>query len=170
MDTFNKNEYLDLITALLEQQYGDDLDPIDYLEEDQMLSKSYIKKIAPATNDKVINLTNIKKDKIKDFLHQYRNIKVGNFSVKISKYSSVHGGSGSNLVNMDIVIYEDNSKSKMGNRDIIRKIDVIKDSRFNQCGWLKHFNQFKIGRNISMDTMADVIRWLQTLERMTAFI
>ena len=173
MDTLSQEEYLRLIEQLVEQQY-DDLEASEDIEWIPAESE-IVQRLKLPDHNKVLNLTNIKKSEIEEQLLKCRNIRMGSFLIKISRYHGELAILGHNAgevdIGMDVCIYEEqecmhlNRTSKM-----TTKLNVCKDTRFDNRPWLKYFNSFKIGQNIPMDTAADIVRWLQAITRMSAFV
>lgn len=181
MDVLSKEEYLQLIERLLNQQYNDtDLDNYE-LENETMMPSEWasskpsfkmerVKELS-IDNNGITDLTNIKKDKIAEYLRKCRNIQVGKFLIKISKYRGDIGPAGESAVSMDIFIHEEILKTHLGRQStMVTKIDVTKDSRFYNRQWLKYFTPFKVGNNIPIDVMIDIIRYLQVTHKLKSFL
>lgn len=160
----NSQEYLNLIQKLLECQYDyndTDNQPTNYnWIPAEPEAKSKLKRIN--ANNKVVDLTNVKKDKIKSYLNNYGSIKVGYFLMKVTP---------SAYDNNDIIIFQEVTHTKNGlSCNLLNKIDILKDSRFNTCDWRKYFNQFKRGNAVPSIILPDIIKWLQVVIKLSSFV
>ncbi len=152
---FNSEEYNNTIHNYINQQYQNFFsDEINDSYQEDMKEERNIRQKLFKYNDGVSDLTNIKKDKIKDFIFKSNGIKVGSFLIKIIS---------NNYDKINICIYEEKHK-------ILSKLDILKDKRFS-CAWVgKYFTTFKVGKDIPIEIFIDIIRWLQGVVRMTVFI
>lgn len=165
-NTFDKEEFLRLVKLITEQQYNSDLS--EEIQKDNWIEERVetIKgKMKQKENNGILDLSNAKRAQIINQLHNYRNLKIGNFFIKISKYR----GDVDKQIKLDIYIYEEQRKlnSKYGN--LTNKIDPLKDSRFSTASWIQYFDQFKLGNNVPMDKIPDIVRWLQAIQKLTCF-
>lgn len=170
MSNLTKEEYLKLVEKFFNEQY----DEVPFIES--LPNDAWIYADPPAKDkmklpghDGITDLTNVKKDKIAEILHTCRNIKIGNFLVKITKYHGEPDYEGGANFGLDICIYEEKVKSNPPSK-IQYKVDVHKDTRFSGRVWIEHFNSFKIGANIPLETVVEIVRWLQAIKRMSAFL
>jgi hypothetical protein len=173
MGTFTKEEFLRLVERLTEQQYGGEIDEPESEETVWMPADPPAKdKIKYPSSNGVIDLTNVKKDKIKDALYKCTTLKVGHFTVKISKY---HGypdknGKGQDL-KLDLTFWHEVYRTPSGAPcRMTYKLDVAKDNRFSNRPWLSYLSGTSAARNVPIDTAVDIIRWFQGVIRMTAFL
>ena len=173
MSSFNKQEYLDLIHKLLDQQYAED-EETENIESDHWIpAESPLKdKIPISVQNGTMDLSDAKKDKISTALRSASNFTVGHFIIKVernlfdSKRNPIVGNPTFN-----IELYEERFKTPSGNPcRMTYKIDIKKDSRFNQCKWVSHFSYSNKASNVSNEIFVEVVRWMQALKRMTAFL
>lgn len=165
-------EYFELIKRLVNQQYT--------LEEESVtndLTGSWIPAESEAKqrmmrlkeNTGFCDLTNIKKNKMREFIVKSNGIKVGQFVAKIIK-SEYSEKDMKDLV-LDITLYEEKYKTSSGNPAVLlNKIDPVKDFRFSKCHWVTYWNTFQVGKKIPIEKVLDVVRWLQGVRKLTAFI
>jgi hypothetical protein len=176
MTSFSHKDYLRLLEELTDQQYDDDsYDIISEIPEESWMpevSSAKEKMLRSLNANKTINITNFKKDQIQDALYQNTNIQVGNFLIKIQRYNGYPDKTNqiTNLT-MDISVYEKQFKTMSGfpcNMDL--DLNIHKDNRFIGRTWLSLFNSYNGARNIPASTVVEIVRWMQALKRMTAFL
>lgn len=169
MNSITKEEYLALINKLLDQQYSDDGEKPE-TENHWIPAESPLKdKIPFAVQNGVIDLTNAKKDKIKPSLMNAGSFKVDNFLIKVTKRQT-QGIVGSNLT-LDLEVYEEKFRTPSGNPcRMTYRLDIKNDPRFEQCRCLSNFGGGHYSRNVTSEVFFDLVRWMQALKRMTAFL
>jgi hypothetical protein len=171
-------EYYDLIKKLIEQQYTDDSEPestTSYSDGWIPASPEIKQKMKLLADEGTVDLTNVKSNKIKELIIQSKNksvksgIKIGDFLIKITR-SECYNPDMSDLI-VDICVYEEQHKTKSGApAKLLFKIDTIKDSRFTQCSWNSYFNQFKSAKNVPINILVEIVRWLRAVKKLTAFL
>lgn len=166
---FNDKDYLELIKSLSDHQYDDD-ESVSYDEMEWIPSEPEIKEKLIKHNNGIIDLTNIKSNLIKDEILKCTNIKVGKFKIKIKHYSAVPSQKGSQM-SLSLKLFEEKTQTPNG---MPCKMDYsfapYKDTRFDNRPWLKYFNQSSSAFNIPIETVVEIIRWLQALNKMGCFI
>jgi hypothetical protein len=168
--TFTEEEYLDLVTRLAEQQYGS-LDDIVVGDAEWMPSEAPIKeKMFRAKNEGTIDLTKIKKDQIKDLLFKHNNIKIYDFLIRITFYHGEPGKDGANLT-VDVSLYNEIHKTPLSGAPCKMTVpfSITKDNRFTKRPWLSYFVNSH-GKNIPADTLVEIIRWMQVVKKLPAFL
>ena len=172
MKPFTQDELLRLIEELTEKQYSDE---IDIPDEDitwipaEPPAKEKIK--LPSENG-VIDLTKVKKEQIKDALYKCTTIKVGNFTIKITKYHGYPDKYGkSQDLKMDLSFWHEVYKTPSGAPcKMTYSFEIGKDSRFYNRPWLC----YQVGnyslKNVPADVVVEIIRWFQGVIKMTAFL
>lgn len=169
--SLTSKEFFDLVNRLVDQQYDSDTENDEPSFEDAWMpaEPEAKQKLKLKESNGVIDLTNVKKDKIKDLIAKSNSIKVGDFLIKITK-SEYYETNMSDL-KVDMCIYEEKHRTETGRPcKLLFKLDSIKDTKFSQCSWNSYFNQFKHGKNIPLNTIIDIIRWLQAVKKLTAFV
>lgn len=158
MRSFNEEEYIRLLEKLVSEQYDEE----DYPAVVPQWSGQEIldRKVQRVLANSVIDLTSANKTKIEDSLYQYRNIKVGKFSVKIIKYSTKPDNED---ILLSLSIYEDKKNQ------LIVRVNILKDHRFTGRSWQKYFNSSN-GSEIDIKTTVDIIKWLQAVQKLSAFV
>ena len=169
MNSMTKEEYLKLLDEIDNEDQDENLDIPD---ESWIWAEPPIKqKIKHNTLNSMVNLTTCRKDKIQEALYKCMNIQVGNYLIRISSY---HGepdkfGNGTGLT-MDICVWEKRYKTLSGNPcNMDYMVDLSKDNRFTNQPWLKLFDGY-YAKSVPVDTVVDIVRWMQALKRMTAFL
>jgi hypothetical protein len=172
MGTFTQEEFLRLIEYLNDNQYGSEEDSLDN-EEEAWLSAMPIppKKKKPPENSGTQDLTNLKKDKIKDAIYKSTNLKIDKFTIKVNKY---HGfpdknGKATDLF-VDLSFWQDVTKTPNGAPcKMTYKLDVLKDNRFASCPWINYCSGTSATK-VPIDMAVEIVRWFQGIIRMTAFL
>src|SRR5579871_6139835 len=98
MATFTKQEYLELVSKLAEQQYDQlsDDDEEEYIE--WIPSEPEIKeKLVRLRSDAITDLTNAKKGDLPDLIFKTTNLKIHNFTIKITNYNGEPDEKGATL-------------------------------------------------------------------------
>lgn len=170
MSSFTKQEYLDLIQKLVDQQYDDAIDDYDIDQMEWIPSEPEIKeKVIKANTNGLIDLTNVKSSKIKEQLVLCTNLKVGPFKIRIGRYNGVPSQQGANIC-LDLEVWEERTKTPNG---MPCRVDFPlifhKDTRFDTRPWLKYFSG-NMGGNVPMDTVVEIVRWMQAVKKLTAFL
>jgi len=172
MKTMTKEEFLRLVEELTQQQY-DDPEPITEQEMEWIPADPPAKdRIKLPSETGVIDLTKYKKDKIKDAIYKCSSLKVGHFTIKVTKY---HGypspkSPGGDL-KVDLSFWHEVYKTPSGAPcKMTYRLDVTKDSRFSNRDWLSYCKNSWSAREVPIDTAVEIIRWFQGIIRMIAFL
>jgi hypothetical protein len=165
-------EYFELIKRLVNQQYTQEEENVnDELAGSWIPAESEAKQkmMKLRENTGFCDLTNVKRDKMKEFIVRSNGIRVGQFVAKIIK-SSYTEKDMKDLI-LDITLYEEKYKTSLGNPAVLlNKINPIKDYRFSKCQWVTYWDGFNVGKKIPIEKVLDVVRWLQGVRKLTAFI
>lgn len=177
--TFTKEEYLALLEKLANSQY--DGDEEEFIPASYESSYTWVPPKPPSKIDKlkkmltqntsVYDVTNHKREKLVSDVLMFTNFKVGNMFLRITKYAQQPDSN--EPITMDVVILDTMTRTTNGhpcNMEV--KVNVKKDSRFAGRPWLKHFTGQggMIGFGLNEETVADILRWLQAIHKMTAFL
>jgi hypothetical protein len=172
-NSFTRKDYLSLIQKFAEEQYDTPDEEEPKLEDYWMPAESPLKKkIQEPTNAGAADVTKVKKDQVMDCLKKFRNIKVGNFLIKITKYHNDESGDFTKGM-VDLYIYEEKNKTASGQpAKMHNKINLSKDDRFENRPWLSHSNKYnpEFLSKVPMLTVVEIVRWLQGITRLTAFL
>lgn len=166
--TLTKEEYLAMVAKLVDEQYGND--PIEFQEPKEPLKVIMRGKerTLPSLN-LVIDATKYKKEEIKDAVLRAANLRIDNFLIKIIKHNYSDSEDGMPMT-YNLNIYEEsphiylNRPSKK-----ITKLTPSKDSRMDTRPWLSYF----VGDQahcVTLDDLLNIIRWLQAIGKMGAFL
>ncbi len=170
-------EYINLLKSLTKQQYSDQIeddddDPFAILNdsnEEWEPSGTFEfkeKRVVLPNRENTTDLTTAKWEDIKTKLHIAGHIRVGSFLVRIKKYEVVTPD-----INLDIEISEEKRKTFGGNSaKIAEKISTTRDSRFKNKAWAVYFKPLTGGVKIPIDTVADIIKYLQFVFANPAFL
>lgn len=169
--TTNK-DYLELITKLVEDQY--DCQEDDMVKEPVWISaisevKERMDKIKKIEVTSLSNdVTNMKRDQIIKIIMSLGNLKVHNFTIKVSRY---YQPKNDLPIEFTIRIWEKKFKTPSGNPcNMDYPLWMNTDNRFNDFKWKKRFNSSGMAIGISIDVIVDTVRWLQSIHKLAAFI
>lgn len=174
MKTLSKEDYLKLLEELSNEsdQEIDDISVIDNLDITWMPSESAAKAkmLKNLQFNGTADATHMKKAQIKEAIAKSKNLQVGHFSIKIRGFYVSEKQSNS-FMHLDI--YERRTKTATGqpcNMDY--KLDVMGDKRFIGRPWLNLFNNNRQGTatNVPIDTVVEIVKWLQALKKLAVFL
>jgi hypothetical protein len=169
MNMISKEDYLRLLQEVANAE-SNDLDDQDIPEDAWIPAESGIKeKMAASTYMGSADITKLKRAEIGAALLKYHHVKVGGFTIQIDKCRN--GNNATTHLNLDI--WEKQYKTPTGNPcNMDYRVDFDRDNRFTTCSWLPLFttNKSGSGTNILIATAVDIIRWLQAIQRISAFM
>jgi hypothetical protein len=171
MSPISKDDYLRLLQEYVDQQYDDAIDNYN-IEEMEWMNEPEIKmKVIQANSNGTIDLTDVKADKIKDELFKCTNLKVGNFKIRINRYHGLPSEDGSRIV-MNLEVWEEKKQTPNGHPC---KIDFPlifhKDTRFAGRAWvIKYFDKKNVAYNVPVETVIEIVRWMQACQKLSAFL
>lgn len=159
-----EQEYMDLIL-----KYSSDEPDDDPTLEDVIYNRPQNNVVR---NAGVIDLTKGNKDKIIQAIIKSNNIRVYEFLIKIDARIMIDVNTKKSSNIYDIVIYEENGKNHFGMPNkLLSKVNPTSDKRFEDRVWTKYFNNgIKKGMSIDLETMYDIIKWLQMIKKLSAFV
>ena len=171
MSSFTNQEFLDLIQKLVDEQYDDAIDTYDIDQMEWIPAEPDIKeKIHEANNAATIDLTHVKSNKIKEEILKFSNLRVGAFKIRITRYNGVPSKDGAQMA-LSMKAWEERTQTPSG---MACRMDYpmifAKDDRFNGRTWLKYFGQDNTAHNVPIDTVVEIVRWLQGIHKLTAFL
>lgn len=169
MKSFTNEEYLALCQKLLEEQYDEALDDYNIADMEWIPSESEVKKKRDRANTNgVIDLSEMKSNLIKPQLFKCTNLKVGFFKLRIRHCNEEESDDKALFT---IEVWEERHKTPNG---MPCKIDFpmvfAKDSRFKDRPWLKHFQGGSSAYRLPIDTLVEIIRWMQVVKKLSAFL
>jgi hypothetical protein len=170
MKSLSDQEYLELLQKLVDQQYDNAIDDYDVQKMEWVPAEPEIIEKIKVNHYGMIDLTNVKSSKIKEEIMKCANLKIGTFKIRITKYNGVPSQQGSQLC-ADIEVLEERTKTPSGQPcRMDYRIDFHKDNRFTGRPWLKYFSSGGYADNIPIDTVVDVVRWMQAIKKLIAFL
>ena len=159
-----EQEYIDLILKYSKDDLDEEpiVDSINYSRPQNNVVR----------NSGVVDLTKTNKDKIIQAIIKSSNIRIYEFLIKIDSRILIDVATKKSTNIYDIVIYEENGKNHFGMPNkLLSKVNPTSDKRFEDREWTKHFNNgIKKGMNIDLVTMYDIIKWLQMIKKLSAFV
>src|SRR5208283_297708 len=172
MSPMSKEEYLRLLQDYVDRQYDDAIDDYNIEEMEWIPAEPEIeKKTVKANTNGTIDLTDVKSDKIREELFKCTNLRVGKFKIRINRYQGLPTPDGSQVA-MNLEVWEERSQTPNGHPcKIDFPVVFHKDKRFIGKPWVaKYFNNRGICHNVPTDVVVEVVRWMQALKKLTAFL
>ena len=172
MNYFSKEEYLQLCQKLVEEQYNDesiknnDIDHIEWIPAESEIKN----RMAQKQTFKSIDLGQVKSTEIKDKLLLNEYFTVGKFKIRVEKHTGLTGKIEI-PVSADLSVWELRTRTPNGMPCQIEfPVLFYKDSRFVNRSWTEQFHKNNSASNITIETIAEIIRWLQISTRLSAFM
>lgn len=168
--TTPRKDHLKYLQYLTERQYSYQ----DEEEEDTTPDDSWVWAEPPAKEkmknvvfNGMVDATKLRKEQIKNALIKARNIQVGDITLRMNSY---YGKDPLEQGNLSFTVFKKQYKTATGqpcNMDL--KYDLSQDNRFTGRPWLSYFTG-AFARDMPMDTVVEVVRWMQGVIRMKAFL
>lgn len=173
MSELTNEEYLALCQKLADQQYDDDaLDDIDISKMEWMSggSESIKEKMARASTTGCIDLTTVRSSEIKKQILLCTNLKIGKFKMRTSRtFEGLIEPTIENLT-FSIEVWEEKNRTPNGMPcQMDFPMAPSKDTRFKGRPWLKYFNGSSASK-VPYDTVVEIVRWMQAVKKLTAFL
>jgi hypothetical protein len=171
MSSLTKEEYLALINELLERQYEEDKSTSTEPENHWIPAEPAIKEKLPfAVRGGILDLSNASKEKIRVLAFQSDTFKVDHFLIRVKRPPKIPKAPQIKST-LTIDVLEEKFRTPSGAPCRIEyKVNFPKDSRFNNFAHVAKFQSNGRAINVSEDVFFDLIRWLQAIKRMTAFL
>lgn len=166
MEKFSPEEFLKLLQDIINEQEEYDTYRIDEVITDDYFNQydSPVPKFK-ANDFSVLDLTKCKRENIEEELFKCTNIKVGNFTFKIKRYSMT-----TDPLTIDIRIFEDKTRTPSGNPcKMTYPVNIKTDTRFKESYWASLFTAQNSAFNVPVETAIDIIKWLQAASKYVAF-
>ncbi len=124
-------------------------------------------------SDAITDLTNAKKGDLPDLIFKTTNLKIHNFTIKITNYNGEPDEKGATL-NVSFTLYHEvkETPNLKAPCRMTYPCNVYKDSRFRNRPWLKFFDAAtgSHATNIPAGTLIDIVRWIQVVVKYPAFL
>ena len=134
--------------------------------------KMNLRRAADATG--VIDVLKYKKPQIREALYRSINLQVGEFIIHVDEY---HGRPAIKKMppqaelTMDIQVMQEKYKTPSGAPcKMTYKMDFFKDNRFAECPWISYFTFKGAAHNIPMETVVNIVKHMQIIQRLNAFL
>lgn len=168
----SKEDYLKLLQEISsEEEY--EVPNTYYSESAWIPAESPLKdKIKKAAMNGVIDVMGFKKDQIQDAIYKCSTLKANAFTIKINEY---HGLPGKNIdpstLTLDISVWETHYKTPSGAPCKMEyRMNFFKDDRFANRPWLSYFGPSGSAHNIPTKTVVDIVKWIQAVQKLSAFL
>jgi hypothetical protein len=170
MKSLSDQDYLELLQRITNQQYDDAIDDYDINKMEWIPAEPEIKEKIKAQTWGMIDLTHVKSSKIKEEIQKCTNLKAGAFKLRVSRYNGVPSQQGAKLC-LDLCVMEERTQTPSGRPcKVDYPMNFSKDSRFSKCHWVKYFDAAGQGTNVPLDTVVEIIRWMQAAKKLSAFL
>jgi hypothetical protein len=169
MHVFSSDEYVELIQQLSEEHY-DTIETEEPISEEAWIpsESSNKEKMIRHYQDRMVDVTNTSADKLKEQLLIFKYVKIGNFKAMITKNNYLPIKDIKN--NLCIEVWEEKYKTPNGfDCKIDYPLHIGNDHRFTGSPWKRSFSG-NSANNLSLDIIFGVIRFLQVLYKLPAFI
>jgi hypothetical protein len=157
--------FLELAKKMTEDQYGEeDRSYQEILDEREYLASQEIRKHIDASSS--ANISSMKRDKIKEAIVNNGNLVIHNFVIKIHRYQGSAEKAAYEKKDLFNISLHEKGKNKMHN-----KVQIMTDYRFKEMPWISYFRDpIKGGKDIPIDTLIEIIRYLQVISKMDIFL
>jgi hypothetical protein len=173
MKQFSLEEYKNLIDDHYSNQYGERIESYeegDYAEIKDIEHFQEIKCRKFDFSNSIANVTDVKKNQLRDYIEKYRYFTIGDFSIRINSLTDEKFSVSRFGKRASVVIYENISDKKIPeNYRKLHKVNPLKDDRFVDCEWIVNFYNSN-GYNIDIETMVEILKWLQCLSKLRVFL
>lgn len=171
MNTFTKEEYLALVEKMSAEHYGEEGENEPIWEPDPAPEKA--SRIHLVNKEGCVDLTKANKDKVRDILfnYKYANLAIGDFVLRIYRFVGEPGGNKDEIkINLTLHRYVYRTPAGAPCK-MLNKFYIHNDSRFERRPWLTHFGiHSNYGNDIPLETMVEIVRWMQVVEKLPAFV
>jgi hypothetical protein len=176
MAFLNKEEYLKLI----EEAYSNEEDTEDYEIPDsswipsESPAKARMERAREANNNGIIDVLRYKKEQIQDALYQHVNLRVGEFLIHVEEYHgrpTIRKMPPQAQLTMDITVMQEKNRTPSGAPCKMHfKMDFFKDNRFTNKSWISYFTSSGKAHNIPVETVVNIVKYLQAIQNLSAFM
>lgn len=183
MKSLTNEEYLALCQKLVDQQYDNAIDDYDVEKMEWIPAEPEIKHHIQQNVNGMIDLTHVKSSEIQKQIQLCTNFKVGKFKFRLNRYFDFLRNGTSTMsvqppkngekytMKFSMEVWEEKDRTPNG---MPCKIDfpiaLAKDNRFTGRPWLKHFTGNGSGRDLTIETVVEIVRWMQAVKKLTAFL
>lgn len=165
MKSFIYSDYLKMLGSIEDDEnYLDDSQLDLYISEPSERKKRKYMPMGGSTD-----VSNFNKKEISEAIYKYTVLKIGDLSIRINTY---HGYSEKNKIalSLDISIWEDYYKTPSGAPCRMTKyINPKRDDRFNKCSWSNKFHNGKDGRELLVEEVVNIVKWVQAAHKISSF-
>lgn len=169
MSSISREDYLKLLEEISrEEDSGCDNIPDEAWFPSESPAKNRMKNV---NSHGVFNITHLKKAEIKEKIFKYTNFQIGNFLIRTKKYRGTPDTDKNINLTFDIEVYERKNQTPTGrqcNMDYRANLKI--DDRFATRPWIDLFDDEGRANNISIDDFVNIIRYMQTIKKLSAFL
>lgn len=170
--TISKEDYIKLLESIVKEQYGDnsedeDIEFVPFTEEIEIKER-----FQPPNPNTFIDLTNLKKDRIIPSIMKFSNLRICKFLIKITDYNTGEILNTGTPKWVSFTLYEEQLKKHIGNvNNMWVQIRPQEDDRFENRPWLSYFYKNSwTAKDMPLETVMDVVRWIRAIDKMKAFL
>lgn len=177
MKYLSKEDYLSLIeSARQDTEEYNELDnyniPDDAWVPSESPNKIKMELARAASVHGIIDVLKYRKDQIRDAIYKCMNLQVGEFIIHIRRYNGYPKDKQfSGPLTLDIDVMQERYKTPSGAPcKMSYKFDFFQDNRFASQPWITHFDAAGHARDILVETVVEIVRWMQIIQRLTSFM
>ena len=174
MTTFTEQEFIDLVNYLNDRRY-------DYEEEESTYDYGFYddndpvisvkKKSLIVQSNTWIDLSKATREEIRDSLFKFMGLKIGNYTIRIRNYNGKSNDDQDIALGVSITVYHDVFMTPLGHPcNMTLPLNVSKDKRFVGAAWLSYFSDGAHGTEIPVDTMVEIVRYFQVIDKLSSFV
>lgn len=174
MTFISKEDYWKLIQSA--ESGDDDLDEDYHFPETSWIpadspAKLKMEQARKAGGYGTADVLNYKREELREILYSTTNLRVGEFTVRVEEYHGRPNKNSSTDLTMDILVWQEKFQTPSGAPcKMSYKMDFFRDNRFLNRPWLSYFNSSGHAHDIPADTVIEVIKYLQVIQRLNAFM
>ena len=159
----SKEEYWKLIEQVLKEQDDSDMD--DFVDCNAWIPSEPVKKPLLERFGS-IDATKLKRDAAKQALQKYQILNIGQFVLTIKLPEDK-----TDKEKYIVCLYETKNITPLGRPcNMQYKVNLFKDTRFENRSWLTYFKKHGASNPIPEAVVLDIVRWIQAIIKLPAFI
>lgn len=170
----SKEDYWKLIESA--QEDDDDMMGMSYSEEAWIPAVSPAKEkmdaARAASAHGMVDVLKYRKEAVQEAIYKCMNLQVGEFIIHIKRYNG-HPKDKQFVgpLTLDINVMQERYQTPSGAPcKMSYKFDFFRDNRFTNRPWLSYFDSSGNAEEVPVETLVEIIRWMQALRRMNAFL
>lgn len=162
----SKEEYWKLIEQVIKEQEDSDME--DFVDCNAWIPAEPAHKKSPPERYGSIDATKLKKEGVQQAIQKYQILNIGRFVLTIKLADKIKQEDKQEYL---VSLYETKYVTPLGRPcNIQYRVALYKDTRFENRPWLKYFRTYGGSTAIPEATVLDIVRWLQAIIKLPAFL